>query len=72
MSGSDGADVAGYTRDGVRWELVFVGEKFRLGSSHLRDVIKLLEAHVGILEDDPPHAEPKNGSTAIAATPTTR
>lgn len=49
-----GADLAGVTRDGTRWELTFEGsEKFRLTANHLRDVVKLLAAHIDLLADVP-------------------
>lgn len=49
------ADIAGVTRSGLRWELTFHegGSKFRLAATHLRDVIRMLEANIEVIGDEP-------------------
>lgn len=59
MSGDP--DVAGYTRDGVRWELTFFPDKdkFILKAEHLLDVMKMLNASVEVLHDGAASAQTK-------------
>lgn len=45
-------DIVGHTRDGTRFELTFTADGPAISIPRLRDVIKIIEAHIRVLEPE--------------------